>query len=449
VKLALQIEKINLWVAVITSDFNNIINLLESFNKHNIAQLKILESLQFLIYVNDKDVEQYQILKTKYNANLLTYRDVNLKTFKKLSIAEARFILNRQLYTSTHSTFNAFSWVADDDLIIDNRFGHYLQWLPKFKQEGVDAIISPCDGEPANCFYSGIRCQIFDYFENYKWLKNLNSNSLLPDKRQKNALFRKRFPEYYYDLTTFHYEHLELPYWIEPVTDVETVYQALKRLNNQGLKLLEGRSPFRKVTYDIYDNPLENAKPAINKGGNAFILSPRMLLTPNTTPELFGKKIRRSDMVWSIINTTYYGYKIISTHFPVIHCGSNQGQILYSKMVDELTSTCVIHTLKEHLHTKNDWKNALSNLSEIESTYKLKLKNRLNCFSNNFTAIKKIIQQMQHFEDLKTFSRCFEEQYSQTLHNIITATNESFDGLNLKSFFEEINKQLINDPKNQ
>ena len=437
--------KIVLWVGVVTSDIKNITNFLISFEKHQIEQLDIIESLKFLILINDADTKKYQPLTTKHNLDILdfTNKDIFRGEFKKLTIAEARTSIHRQLYKRTNNKSNTFSWVADDDLEIDSRFGDYIQWLPKFKEASIDAVISPCDGEPANCFYSGIRCQLFDFFENFKWLTSLTPQQLLPNRCSENKLLRKRFPEYYYDLTSLHKEHLKKPYWIEPLSRTETVAQALNRLKEYRLILLEGRSPFRQVRIELYDNPLENSKKAINKGGNAFIINPKMLLTPNITIKISGKDIRRSDMVWSLINTTYYNYKIVSTHFPVIHNGSRIEQTSANKMVSEVISTCFIHTLRDHIHTKEDWKRMLNNHNHLKKIYLSKLNNRLNNFSINIDWIYIILEQMKKFEELQSFTFKFLNQFSPIFYKIKQGIKKNMITLDLSTFFEQVQKEII------
>ena len=436
------IRKIALYVGVVTSDITNLSRLLASFKTNEIEQLDHVDSLKFLIYINEENIDKYKQLQSDFTITFFCHQDLHQSPFKKLTITESRQFIHYQLYRYTHNKIDAYGWVADDDLEIDSRFQDYLKWLPKFKKEGFDVVISPCEGEPANCFYSGIRGQLFDFFENYKWLIQLPSKSLLPNRSPENVSMRKRFPEYYYDLTALHDKHLLTPCWLEPVSDIETVGEALARLKEYGLKLLDGRSFFRQVKIDLFENPIANARTAINKGGNAFILTPQTLLTENITLQFNGRYIRRSDMVWSLINTTYHNYKIVSTHFPVIHHGSNQGQTHPSKMVDEIIATCLIHTLREHLKSKSDWGKLSQKQEKLQKSYVTNLNNRLNLFIEHAQFIHQILEEMLQITSLHSFASQFTERFSQPLAQIEEDIRTVINTSDLSMFIELLEKKI-------
>lgn len=96
------------------------------------------------------------------------------------------------------------------------------------------------EGSSPNPPLNGLRGQLVDIFHNLMWLRQLPAEARLPDRSAENAAVRRSFPDYYYDLSRKHTAHLEMPHWLEPVVDGETVAEAYARLIAGALGILSG-----------------------------------------------------------------------------------------------------------------------------------------------------------------------------------------------------------------
>ncbi len=437
--------KYELWVGLATSKPENLNKLLTSFINNNIEELPIIKKLNFIIYVNAEEQSLFHDLSAVKNLNclLIPNQEIKSKPFQKFSIAQTRQIIHQNLFKRIHKKCNVVAWIIDDDTEIDHRVAHYLNSMPIFFENNIDVVISPCDGESANCFYAGLRVQLFDIYENYKWLKSLPPNDILPDKSKDNFKFRRQYPEYYYDLTQLHSAHLKIPYWLEPEFESETVTQAITRLLANANQLLNGRTVSRKLIHDVPDNLLQHAKPSINAGGNVFVLNATALLTPNITITLENRSVRRSDMIWLLMNISMHQMNIVSTNLPIIHLGSNEGQISQEKMIDELIGASFVHALKEIVGDNHSWCFSNQEKKKLEKLFIAKLKHRNNLFSENVIYIKQLIKKMQSHPQLRTFGTKCLIAFDEKMNNIVLEVNKFISkDIDLELLYKNISNQV-------
>ena len=237
-------------------------------------------------------------------------------------IATARTMLQRYLGAMMKPDSDAFGWVLDDDMRIDDRARWYLSWLPAFREDGVDVLIGACEGVSPNPPLHGVQCRLFDLLHNLTWLQGLPDSFALPDRSPENAALRARFPDYYYDLSWKHTEHLSMPYWLEPAVEGESVSAAYARLVEGSHGILRGAPLTRPLMATMPPNPLSAARHSVNRGGHTFVLNHLALTTtPNPVLRLGASEARRSDMFWAIINRHYRRMTIKAVAFPVVHIG--------------------------------------------------------------------------------------------------------------------------------
>ncbi|MFO0833308.1 MAG: hypothetical protein U0637_15865 [Phycisphaerales bacterium] len=273
----------------------------------------------------------------------------------QLSIATARTMLQRYLGEMMKPDTDAFGWLLDDDMRVDDRARWYLSWLPAFRENGIDVLIGACEGVSPNPPLHGVQCRLFDLLHNMTWLQNLPVSALLPDRSPDNAALRARFPDYYYDLSRKHSEHLSLPFWVEPASEGEPVSAAYTRLITEAHDILRGAPLTRPLIASIPTNPLEAAIDSVNRGGHTFVLNHRALtMTPNAALRLGTREMRRSDMLWAIINRHYRRMKIKAVAFPVVHVGlaNNAAALDIEKVQAELMGAAVYAALVEFLREK-------------------------------------------------------------------------------------------------
>lgn len=240
----------------------------------------------------------------------------------QVGIAQARTMLQRYLGALLGADSEAFGWLLDDDMRVDDRALEYLPWLPAFRAQGVDVLLGHYEGSSPNPPLNGLRVQLVDLLHNLMWLQRLPQDSVLPDRGAENAALRARYPDYYYDLSRKHTAHLEMPHWLEPAMMGETVEHAHRRLLAGAMGLLSGDPLTRSIVAKVPKDPLEMARDSVNRGGCTFILNPIALThTPNIIPRIGGREARRSDMVWAIVNRYCRGLTIKAVGFPIQHLG--------------------------------------------------------------------------------------------------------------------------------
>lgn len=270
----------------------------------------------------------------------------------QVGIAAARTMLQRYLGELMERDPGSLGWLLDEDMRVDDRARRYLSWLPAFREEGVDVLFGAYEGSSPNPPLNGLRGQLVDIFHNLMWLRQLPAEALLPDRSAENAALRRRFPDYYYDLSRKHTAHLEMPHWLEPVVKGETVAEAYARLIAGALGILSGVPLTRPIITTVPAFPLETASDSVNRGGCTFVINHRALtLTPNTTPLVQGREARRSDMIWAIVNRHYRRMKMKAVAFPVFHTGRTSGtpSLNLEKVQGEIIGSALYAGLTEFL----------------------------------------------------------------------------------------------------
>lgn len=277
---------------------------------------------------------------------------IRVRPYGQVGISQARTMLQRYLGAILAADQGSFGWVLDDDMRVDERAQAYLPWLPAFRNQGVDVLLGAYEGSSPNPPLNGIRVQLVDLFHNLTWLQSLPPSDPLPNRSSENTTLRKKFPDYYYDLSRKHTGHLETPYWIEPAVRGETVAEAYLRLCEGALGILSGAPLTRPIVANVPSNPLVSAKDSVNRGGCTFILNHRSLTeTPNMIVTAQGCEARRSDMIWAIVNRYYRQMNIKAVDFPVRHLGrvTTTPDLNIDKVQGELVGSALYAGLTEFL----------------------------------------------------------------------------------------------------
>lgn len=271
---------------------------------------------------------------------------------KSVGIAQGRTMIQRYVGEFLRQDESAFGCVFDDDMSVDRRVETYLRWLPAFRQNGVDAVIGQYEGASPNPALNGIRVQLLDLFHNYVWLRSLDSASPLPDRSSENYELRKKYPDYYYDLSRKHTAHVEMPHWLEPAFQGESVRQAYERLLFRSASILNGAPLTRPLVSEIASNPVSEAVDSVNRGGITFFLNHRPLTeVPNTSVKLHGREARRSDMIWAVIGRYYRNATIKKVGFPIFHRGrfAAKPTLDLEKVTEEIVGSALYAGLTEFL----------------------------------------------------------------------------------------------------
>jgi hypothetical protein len=307
-----------------------------------------------------------------------------LTTNEQVGIAKARTMIQRYVGELQRDDASSVVWLLDDDMRIDSRAFEYIKWLPKMGERKIDVLIGQYEGSSPNPPINGVRVQLVDMYHNLLWLKCLAPETLLPDRSAENSELREQYPDYYYDLSRKHAGHLEKPYWIEPVTNTETVREAYARLLSDAIAMLSGFPLTRPIVTEESSDPIATLKSSVNRGGNTFVFNHEALTgTPNTIPISNGKEARRSDMMWAIVNRYYRQLNIQAVRFPVHHVGrvlvtphlnieKVQSEIKGSALYAGLTEF-LLHKPKHRLNFDDAEIRELSRLTERHVSLRLRL----------------------------------------------------------------------------
>jgi len=329
----------------------------------------------------------------------------------QVGIAKARTMLQRYLGALATDEERAVAWVLDDDMRVDDRACSYLPWLAAFRDGGVDVLLGAYEGSSPNPPLNGLRVHLVDLLHNLHWLRGLPPAALLPDRSAENAALRTRFPDYYYDLSRKHTGHLEMPHWLEPVVEGETVAQAHARLLSGALGILSGAPLTRPIVATLPSHPLAEARDSVNRGGCTFVLNPSALTqTPNTITPVQGREARRSDMVWAIVNRYYRRLTVKAVSFPIHHVGRiHDGPSLnVEKVRGEIVGSTLYAGMTEFLrrHPSHDLGFSTEETAEIRRLADQHLERRWRALERSFRRIAGLSGSIQRIGEPRLADLC-------------------------------------------
>ena len=249
-------------------------------------------------------------------------------TMDRKDISTSRTLL--QIYLQIEGRLNpdAIIWILDDDSRIDNLvtdgssilhspldLGIYSRIL---KEANHSIVLGTITGEPPLPFSSCIRTQMVDLYHNLSWFSTLQSTEILPSRKMENQLMRSQIKDYYYDLSHWETNHLEMPFWYIPGDESLNVKNAIVEMLIRVPCILDGIEVFRPLIMGCIGEPERQVIPSIHRGGNTFILDHDSLrLFPNIVPTSKDREARRSDMVWCILNKYMGGRTVVEIPLPV------------------------------------------------------------------------------------------------------------------------------------
>mgnify|MGYP001352772667 CR=1 FL=1 len=218
------------------------------------------------------------------------------------SIPLGRTILHHHLFTSTTNFDNPVFWIIDDDITfssIVNSTSHngdvdVFNIINENKNK-AEALIGGISNDPPVPLLSCIRSQLVDFFH----------STISDGKLQCDYFSLREKPDYYYDLSDIHSNHLEVPIYHSSISD------------NDLKQIFSGKSISRPA--------LQNEVKTINKtvtrrGANTLIFNRELLqYYPVINLEVSNKHARRGDLVWTLFNQVVSGRKILEHTFSLQH----------------------------------------------------------------------------------------------------------------------------------
>ncbi|SMM98514.1 3,4-dihydroxy-2-butanone 4-phosphate synthase / GTP cyclohydrolase II [uncultured Candidatus Thioglobus sp.] len=380
--------KIHILVGIISRDSSTLSRLLKS---SKVIRSKTIQ-LEFFVFANNPDFKKPSV-KLKNS----TIKYVPLKSDSFLDIAEARNFLQDNIYQYCNKkNISPIVWLLDEDLIIDERANNYLPTLPKFKTKGVDVVVGSIEGDSPNSAFAGMQIQLFDLIKNLKWLNALDENSITPNREQSNQKLRSKYPDYYYDFSSKHNGHLHSNFWITPSFTGETVNQTKARIYSNLDNILSGRNIFRPIIQEKIDTP----KDTLLRGGITFILNLATLKVKHPIININNVVVRRSDMLWTLINKEFCYKKIVKTDFSVIHHRQQlQKEELSSyKTIKEIYGSTVFNALKIYYENQQS--------VNFEDVLHDQVSVRVNAIKDSVKKTNAYIAELEEMKDLKISDFC-------------------------------------------
>ena len=125
--------------------------------------------------------------------------------------------------------------------------------------------------------------------------------------------------DYYYDLSRMETDHLESPFWYEPRTRNASVEDTFDEMVSLLPEILGGRQVFRPLALTGASDPSSSMAPSINRGPSTLVFDLQALreFPQRYVPEIDGSDIRRSDMVWSLLNRFVGGCRMVRVPLPI------------------------------------------------------------------------------------------------------------------------------------
>jgi hypothetical protein len=253
---------------------------------------------------NDNNISHNIVKRKDWQANLKNgHYGSSFKHFSKInSIPLGRTILHHHLFTETTDLPKPVYWIIDDDIYFsaatsESEIGKKINLFEIINEHlgKADGIIGAMSYDPPVPTLSCIRGQLVDFFYSYKSKNNLRAD----------FLNLKSKPDYYYDLSDIHSDHLESPIYHTSTkeSELEIIFSG-KALSRQSLQK-ELKAENKTIT---------------KRGANTLVFNRDLLhYYPVINLEVNNKFARRGDLFWALLNQIVSGRTILEHTFSVYH----------------------------------------------------------------------------------------------------------------------------------
>ena len=248
---------------------------------------------------------------------------------RRKSIALGRTMLQHYLFMEAKSLHGAVVWILDDDVVLEG-LGYgpdgslqpqdvdYVSAIRRLKETGADVVLCEVTGDPPLPSLNCVRTQLVDLYHNLHRLASMSPDSPFPDLCDENKLARLDNADYYYDISTKDTGHLERPFWFETEGRSLTAGEVFKEMAGRLSEVASGVQVFRPLVRGQSGEAGAGLSPSVNRGPGTLVFDLQALREfPNVVPSFNGVDIRRSDMVWSLLNRFAGGREVMQSPLPV------------------------------------------------------------------------------------------------------------------------------------
>ena len=335
------------------------------------------------------------------------------------SIAQSRTMLQHYLYLEALHRAGTVVWILDDDIVLEGlTYGDggvtgacdidYKAHILRLKETDADVILCKETGDPPLPAPGCIRTQLVDIYHNLLCLANMDPGDLYYNRVNENRTSRLCRRDYYYDLSGVETDHLELPFWYETRQENLTVGQAFSEMVSRLPDILNGIQVFRPLTYVEPIDVLSNVAPSISRGPSTIIFDIGALRDfPNVALSVDGTDMRRSDMMWSLLNRFVSGRNIVKAQMPIrqirkptdrydmgleVMFQDILGHALYSSIRDVFKMQ--LRDTKDIIHYNDMLRD--HQIKEITKLNKRYIHERVHSFELNYMRVMGLLSALQH-----------------------------------------------------
>ena len=389
----------------------------------------------------DSNISHTIVRHKDWQANLASgHYGSHFKQFSEInSIPLGRTILHHHLFTETTEMENPVYWIIDDDIsfsatVIENENFKQVNLFEIINQHfsNADALIGSITKDPPVPTLCCIRGQLIDFLHSHH-----SANSVSSD-----FLNLKSKPDYYYDLSDIHSDHLEIP-----------IYHT--SANAKALEIIfSGKALSRPA---LQKELKAETKTVTKRGANTLVFNRELLhYYPVINLEVNNKFARRGDLFWALLNQIVSDKIIVEHTFSLDHSRPTSEFVL-SKELDKAAYDIigyafnkgilkVINDIKEQTnpHRPKDIFEKLNQenfFAEFLITYNFYLQRRQTRFLMNYYRIIGLTKLLsEDFATAKNFyNQVSELKALNAFENLLVeARNEE----TLKSFFSELTNAI-------
>lgn len=389
---------------------------------------KSLEKCETLF--NQKNIPFKLVKHEEWQKNLGDghYGSIFRKFSEINSIPLGRTILHHHLFTETIEMDNPVYWIIDDDVTfssttfeeLENQTFNLFEIINNHIGK-VDTIIGAMSCDPPVPTLSCIRSQLVDFLYSVQAKSMVNDDFL-------NVILK---PDYYYDLSDIHSDHLETPIYHTSTSE------------NDLLQIFSGKALSRKA---IQKELKSEVKTISKRGANTIVLNRDVLhYYPVINIEVNNKFARRGDLTWALLNQVVAGKRFIEHTFSLDH-NRPASKFDLKKELEKAAYDIIGYSFNKGIlevikHIKAETnpyrpKDVFEKLNQVKhyqkflKTYNyflVRRKNRFlmnyyrivgltNLLSTNFEAAKEFYNQVKEFDELATFTNLLADaQKDETL----------------------------------
>lgn len=368
------------------------------------------------------------LAKGHYGSYFKQFSDIN-------SIPLGRTILHHHLFTETTEMKSPVFWIIDDDVSFStiSHNSECLNGVNLFEiinehYGKVDAIIGSISNDPPVPTLCCIRAQLVDFLYSFK---AHNSHDI-------DYLNIRHKPDYYYDLSDVHSDHLEIPIYHSKLgeKDLELIF-AGKALSRQALQK------------ELKADP----KTITKRGANTLVFNPELLhYYPVINLEVNKKFARRGDLLWALFNQVFSGKKILEHTFSLDHNRPSSEFILRKELekagydiIGYAFNKAILTVIKEIKEETNPYrpKDIFEKLNQeyyyqqFLKSYTYFLERRKTRFLMNYYRIIGLTKLLS--DELETAKSYYDKvsdlKALSTFYNLL---NDALDDETLRSFFNDL-----------